>query len=262
MTNKKSTRNNWFEEHKDIFVRNAIRDFLKTLKFFEQLYKTYNESKEMPFKNMDYWVGTEVRKGPLWQFKDLCHTVWGNEEQMDVECALMEWLVGSVFHEGMKLKENIYLLQHYKPAYEKMIYQSKKLAENHGVDDYLELFEKTTEEVNLAMSRLNRLFLRAAEQLHKILLKYPDNHLVLRLLIENEPEFDRIWGVNSIPRLFEEMFSGQKEKGYCLAAESYREGNWMERTLDTYQKALDINPDSKEVQQGMQAIKAIIKNSP
>ncbi|MDP2992223.1 MAG: hypothetical protein Q8N82_02540, partial [Deltaproteobacteria bacterium] len=116
--------------------------------------------------------------------------------------------------------------------------------------------------VNLAISRLNRLFLRAAEQLHKILLKYPDNHLVLRLLIENEPEFDRIWGVNSIPRLFEEMFSGQKEKGYCLAAESYREGNWMEKSLDTYQKALDINPDSKEVQQGMQAIKAIIKNTP
>lgn len=262
MTNKKSTRNNWFEEHKDIFVRNAIRDFLKTLKFFEQLYKTYNESKEMPFKNMDYWVGTEVRKGPLWQFKDLCHMVWGNEEQMDVECALMEWLVGSVFHEGMKLKENIYLLQHYKPAYEKMIYQGKNLAENQGMDDYLELFEKTTEEVSLAMSRLNRLFLRAAEQLHKVLLKYPDNRLVLRLLVENDPEFDRIWGVNSISRLFEEMFSGQKEKGYCLAAESYQEGNWMERALDTYQKALDINPDSEEAGQGIQAIKAIIKNTP
>ncbi len=262
MTNKKSTRNSWLEEHKDIFVRNAIRDFLKALIFFEQLYKIYNESKEMPFKNMDYWVGTEVRKGPLWQFKDLCHTVWGNEEQMDVECALMEWLVGSVFHEGMKLKENIYLLQHYKPAYEKMIYQNKKLAENQGLDDYLELFEKTTEEVSLAMSRLNRLFLRAAEQLHKVLLKCPDNRLVLRLLAENNPEFDRIWGVNSIPRLFEEMFPGQKEKGYCLAAESYREGNWMERALDTYQKALDINPNSEEAGQGIQAVKAIIKNTP
>jgi hypothetical protein len=260
--NKKSARNNWFEEHKDIFVRNAIRDFLKTLIFFEQLYKTYNESRKMPFKNMDYWVGTEVRKGPLWQFKDLCHAVWGNEEQIDGECALMDWLVGSVFHEGMKLKENIYLLQHYKPAYEKMIYQSKKSVENQGLDDYLELFEKTTEEVNLAMSRLNRLFLRAAEQLHKILLKYPDNHLVLRLLVENDPEFDRILGSNSIPRLFEEMFPGQKEKGYCLAAESYREGNWMELALDAYQKALDINPASKEAGQGIQAVKAIIKNTP
>ncbi|MEW6327551.1 MAG: hypothetical protein AB1487_08160 [Thermodesulfobacteriota bacterium] len=262
MTNKKSAHNNWFEEHKDIFVRNAIRNFLKTLKFFEQLYKTYNESKEISFKNMDYWIGTEMRKGPLWQFKDLCHAVWGNEEQMDVDCALLDWLVGSIFHEGMKLKENIYLLQHYKPAYERMAGQSTKLIENQNLDDYLELFRKITEEINLAVPRLNRLFLRAAEQLHKVLLKCRDNHLVLRLLIENEPEFDRIWGVNSIPRFFEEMFSGQKEKGYCLAAESYQEGNWMEKALDTYQKALDINPDSEEARQGMQVIKAIMKNTP
>lgn len=258
MRSKKSDRNKWFEERQDIFIRNAIRDFLKASQFFRQLHEKYNETRGVAFEDLDCWVGTEMRKGPLWQLKDLCHMVCANEEKMGAERALFDWLIGSIFHEGMKLKENAYLLQHYKPAYEKMRYENQKMTEKQHIEHYLELFKNTTEEVETAMARLNRFFSKACEQLHQMVLKYSDNHLVIRLLVEKESEFDQIWGPNSIARLFEEMFSGIKEKGYCLAAKSYREGNWMENALHAYQKVLDMNPNSEEARQGLRAVRDLI----
>ncbi len=256
----KATGNKWFEERKDVFIRNAVRDFLKASGFFAQIFEKGSKGREIDFKDLDHLVGTEASKGLLWQLKELCHSIWGSEEQMDIECAFFDWLIGSIFHEGMKLKENAYMLQYYKPAYEKMMYQRRELVQNQYGDDYLELFRDATVETDTALARLNRFFSKASEQLRKILLKCTDNYLLLRLLVEKEDDFDRLWGPNSIPRLFTQMFSGQPEKGYCLAAKSYRDGNWIENARDTYQKALHINPVSEEAQSGLNALKDMAKD--
>lgn len=264
MTTRNIVHNKWLAERRKVFIRNALRDFLKASSFFKHIHGRCTEANEIAFKDLDYWIGTEVRKGPLWQLKDLCHALWGGEDLVDVEGAFLDWLIGSIFHEGMKLKENAYILEHYRPAYEKMMHQRRERAENNNNSiDYRELFTHTTEEAKAALARLSRFFRKASDQLYKILLKNTDNDLLIRFLVENEPQFDQIWGPDSIPRLFEKMFFGEKEKGYCLAAKSYQEGSWMENALYAYQKALQINPDSLEAQDGSRAVKNLLaKQSP
>lgn len=59
-------------------------------------------------------AGTEECNGRLWQLKDLCHRIWpqtGQEHAM--HGMLLDWTVGSLFHECLKLKETLYFLENH-----------------------------------------------------------------------------------------------------------------------------------------------------
>jgi len=68
--------NRWFEERKDLFFRDLVHSFLEAKVFFDELYRHYRKHKTVPFERMQYWIGTETRKGPLWNLKDSCHLLF------------------------------------------------------------------------------------------------------------------------------------------------------------------------------------------
>ena len=128
--------NRWFAKRRDFFVRKVIDEFFQLNQSFKAIYQLYTrcptpqswacsdlmdeqgiEVREKIWANLTDMGGTENSKGPLWRLKDSCHLVWPEgEAEQDASGSLVDWLIGSIFHEAMKLKENIYLLNRYGPA--------------------------------------------------------------------------------------------------------------------------------------------------
>ncbi|MGV1100858.1 hypothetical protein ACUUL3_15785 [Thiovibrio sp. JS02] len=238
-------RNGWFEERRSLFLKNMFKGFSETFCRFRTLYGHYTANRAVSFAEIDHLVGTENRKGRLWDLKDRCHQLWRDADpQADLNGCLLDWLLGSIFHEAMKLKENSYMLQYYAPLAETMKDRHGGSAKFCGVGCQ-RFMERTISEIEHQMESLGFMFGRANYLLRTMLLAQADNPILLRYLVENPEIPQELWS-ESLEDLLADMFPQGPEYGFCTAARSYQEGDWYAKAQATYLKALAINPDCHE----------------
>ena len=259
----------WFEQRRDFFMRRVFEDFFAIVRSFQDVYQVYLGCKGagrpaaidlLAPKNdvlrakiwdrLTLMVGTEVDKGPLWQLKDLCHRIWPEDGQAGVpEGALVDWLVGLIFHEAMKLKENVYILGRYGPATFRM--RDPETVEVSGsrdltrIMDVNELIHRVKIDVTAQMDQLAFLFGQTSYILRTMLPWLSENMLVVRLLAEQEDVVQELWGEGTAA-VFAEMFHRKPEQGFCAAGKSYLQGQWSVQARDMYQRALSVNSDCFE----------------
>lgn len=279
-------RQDWFEQRRDFFIRRVFDDFFSILRVFQDIYLVYlscrkpaddgaldlfdkqnREQRHIIWNRLTLMVGTEVEKGPLWQLKDLCHRIWPEKEYVQtLEGSLIDWLIGSIFHEAMKLKENMYLLNSYGPAAWKI---SDREGDGHGflpdtaaprfvqMVDIKGLIKRIAVDVTVQMDQLAFLFGQANCMLRIMIPELPHNTLLIRFLIEQEDVVGELWGEDIIG-LFTDMFGGEPEQGFCLAGCSYFEGQWFPQALDMYTRALAVNGDCSEAFVKVHKLRAIV----
>jgi hypothetical protein len=78
-----------------------------------------------------------------------------------------------------------------------------------------------------------------------ILPRLAGNELVIRLLIERESLAHRFWG-ESPEDIFNDMYCGDAAEGFCRAGRSYLRGQWFYRSLQSYKRAIQVNPTCDE----------------
>ncbi len=268
----RQSRPDWFEQRRDFFVREVFDSFFRINYSFQEIYTIYlecrrphsipcvdlfnshtGEALDKIWSRLIQFIGTEVEKGPLWQLKDLCHMMWPKKtDQQGLDGSLVDWLIGSVFHEGMKLKENIYLLKSYgSAAYEIGETPASQIirerSNNEGLPphyshivDVQGLVNRIGSYVVNQMERVANLLGQVNYLLRIMVSRLGDNMLVVRLLAENEKVLADHWG-ERLEAVFEEMFYGNVADGFCAAGRSYMRGQWYLQALDMYRRALLID---------------------
>jgi len=266
---KTSHKEGWFEQRRDFFMRQVFEDFFAILRSFQDLYQVYLCSKSLGSRSdfdllarendrlrsqiwdkLTLMVGTEVDKGPLWQLKDLCHRIWPeNEQTRALEGTLIDWLVGLIFHEAMKLKENIYILGSYGPAAFRQ--QEPETGERVGLRDLTQimdvkgLIKRVVVDVTAQMDQLAFLFGQTSYIFRTMLPRLSENMLVVRFLVEQEKSVEEFWGEGTAD-VFCDMFQDNPEQGFCAAGRSYQRGQWYTQALAMYQRALLIDENCPE----------------
>ncbi|NOQ45058.1 MAG: hypothetical protein GQ559_00010 [Desulfobulbaceae bacterium] len=265
----------WFEQRRDHFMRLVVDEFFRQIRSFHDLYSIYldcrkkgrtcsdllsretQEARDKIWDRLTIMVGTETEKGPLWQLKDLCHQVWPeNEDHQDVNGSLVDWLIGSVFHEAMKLKENIYMLNSYGPAAFRMkdvpANASREMFPSAGtypqlshIVDIQGLLNRIVTDVAVQMEQIGFLFVQANYILRMMMPGLARNMLVVRLLAEQEDVIAELWG-ESLEEMYAEMFFGAAAAGFCAAGWSYLSGQWYVQALGMYRRAMDMDGQCDE----------------
>ncbi len=261
-------RNPWFAKRHDFFVRRAIDEFFRLTRSFEDIYLIYlecrrpladpcadlldrqaGEVRTRLWDRLTVMVGTESEKGPLWRLKDLCHLVWPkSDEPQGQGGSLVDWLVGAVFHEAMKLKENIYLLNSYGPAACQLRSRSAGPAPVPRLESMIDvrgLISRAAADVVGQMEQIAFLLTHAAFILRLMMPDLARNMLVVRLLVEREDVLRLLWG-ETLEAVFTDMFYGDAAEGFCSAGRSYLRGQWFPQALRMYQKALAVSPTCDE----------------
>ncbi|HEB70083.1 MAG TPA: hypothetical protein ENI88_10765 [Desulfobulbus sp.] len=285
------TRSRWFEQHRNHFIRRIVDDFFSLVRSFQQLYGVYlecrntqghgnvdllcpetQETRAQMWNRLTEMIGTETEKGMLWQLKDLCHQVWPEQDRAyDVHGSLMDWLLGSVFHEAMKLKENIYLLNTYGPAAIRMrnlpevspvrvLRPAGSFPRLSNMVDAETLIRRIAADVVDQMEQIGFLLGQANFILRMMMPDLAANLLVVRLLVEKEELVLSGWGEH-IEELFGDMFSGSGAEGFCAAGRSYLSAQWYVQALDMYERALGCDSQCDEARAKVVHLRAVLQEN-
>lgn len=258
-TGVRRPRNRWFEERRHLFVRNLLKEFTETLTVFIALYEKNLTARQISFDQINRLVGRESEKGLLWRLKDHCHQLWRDTNPHgELNGCLLDWVMGSLFHEAMKLKENIYMYQYYGPLAKGMGNGSAGGTIKLCGIEFERFMDRTDREIEKQIETLGIMFGRANYLLRTIMLDQAENPLLVRYLVENEQVVETLWS-ESLIDLFRDMFGGQPEEGFCLAARSYLEGDWHQNALNAYAAALAVNPDCEEARTNSFKLQALLR---
>lgn len=254
----------WFSSRREYFIRQVLAETLSLTSWFQQFYGLYRDGflhgnkagksncidgvrsvQSELLCQLTVTVGTESEKGPLWQLKDLCHQVWPRTEQSQfLHGIIFDWLIGSLFHECVKLKENLYLLTNYggNSGLSPLVRNSldgllRQPFSEDPVEKSKVLIGQVIGEVARQMEKVGFLFGQASYLLRRILPDLMDNILVVRLLVEQEQLVWDIWG-ESLEELLSTVSGGSAVSGLCSAAEAYYGGQWYHDALCLYKRAL------------------------
>jgi len=241
------------DERRDLFVKNVLRDFLRSSLFFMDIEQKYKGMHVVTYKDLDNLVGTQAERGILWILKDNCHRLWKDiDPKSQPEPFFFDWIIGAIFHEAMKLKENVYLIERYQP-----IYHLATAAMNMSCRQkrYLQFFEQILEDIHRGMDRLKDLFMYAVEQMEALLLTERDNSLLVRFILEKKSELGKLWQKNGgIDHMLGVLFPEGLDKAYSIAGKNYLEGSWYVKASRAFKEALKLNPNCQDAKSGLEIV--------
>ena len=220
-----------------------VRGLLLSEVAFQEILKKYREGR-LRFSDIDVWVD-DKGKSLLYNLKEQCHSLFRDKGKKTIH--KKEWLldvvIGSIFHEAMKLRENIYQMEVYQPKY--LQYKSK-VGKSYYEKDYLQLFEriilKTRQGVVEGIEETRSLFQDAMVQLIDLFKEGPKNTLLVRFLLENLTLLQKVYGSKKAKEIFELMFKKGFLDAYQLAGQSYLQSEHYDLSSNYYLKALRMDP--------------------
>ncbi len=241
--------NRWFEGRKDLFFKDLVHTFLESKVFFDQLYRYYRTHKAVPFERMEYWIGAETKKGPLWTLKDICHMFFRQSgSKITLSEYLFDWTVGSIFHEGMKLKEDAYQLEVYLPSTEGIKSSDNKEDIEAILAEYVTFIEKAAKNIGAEIKSIHYLFTKASERLRELLASYAHNGLLVRCLLEESKLVEIALGKNSLKKILATLYPQHPEQAYLTAGKSCMRGGYFIAAKTYFSKALELKPGQPEAQ--------------
>ncbi|MCI5124285.1 MAG: hypothetical protein D3925_07365 [Candidatus Electrothrix sp. AR5] len=285
-------RHSWFDRQRNFFIRQFFADFFTLTYSFQKLYSAYCDCRGSAmgsscyllhhhgenahcriWDRLNWMIGEESDKGPLWNLRELCRRVWPEgEHEENVEGSLVDWLMGSIFHEAMRLREDVQILNNYGNATFKN--RQMRAAQKNGsqpqnlpasrlakVMDRKNLIKRVAVDVMQQMEQLAFLFGQTNNMLRTMLTGLADNFLLVRFLVEQEDIVEDLWG-EGLADVFTDMFFNTPAQGFCAAGSSYMSGQWYTRALIMYKRALEFDEGCDEAGEKVQELELLIqKNS-
>jgi len=241
-------------------VARTILRFLRSRVKLDELIAGSARRGRVPFDDINAFV-----EGDLFNLKEDCHALFrshegAGEEEHVAASGLFDLLVGSLFHQMMKVKENTYQIERYAPRYAALRKAMRGPdAPEHGAD-FLRVGERAMQRARRALrqdfNHAVELFREATEVLHHVLRENHDNPLLVRTLLGNQGDVEAVYGSRSLDDLLSEMYGGRLAEAILVAARDLLQGGWHDRARERCQQALQLDPDNRDAAQLLNKINA------
>ena len=246
------------EEMKKENQRNRDKDLLEMVRglflsevAFQEIFKKYKEG-HLHFPDIGKWVD-DKGQSLLYNLKERCHSLfrYSGKGPIHENEWLLDLAIGSIFHEAMKLRENIYQMEVYQPKY--LQYKSKigKSAYEYETN-YLQQFEqimsKAEQGLQEGMEETQSLFKDAMAQLVHFFKENSKNPFLARFLLEHQPLLQKVYGSKGTKDVFNLMFKKGLLDAYYLAGRSYLQSQHYDLSSLYFSKAFKMEPSNHQLQ--------------
>jgi tetratricopeptide (TPR) repeat protein len=212
-----------------------VRDFLLAHRSLRGLVARFREG-SLRFEEVAQLVG-DTEESPLFRLKERCHSLFRNDREgggsMRRE-ALFDLAVGSLFHEAMKFRENLYQQEVYGP-------KVKDLRSSAGCESgrLFQEFERILFAVGVrlaeALQETEALLALTRDQLRVLLADHRDEGLIARYLVERPALVSEVFS-DGLEELLAEIH-GDAARGFAVAARSYLESAFFEEAIGALEQA-------------------------
>jgi tetratricopeptide (TPR) repeat protein len=234
---------------RDRIILEIVRGLLLSEVVFQEIFKKYKEGR-LRFSDIGVWVD-DKGKSPLYNLKEQCHSFFRYKGKKPIHKNewLLDLVIGSIFHEAMKLRENIYQMEVYRPRY---LQYKLKAGKSAYEKDYLQQFEriilKTKQGVAEGMEETRSLFHDAMAQRIDLFKEDAKNTFLVRFLLENLTLLQKVYGSKKAKEIFDLMFKKGFLDAYQLAGQSYLQSEHYDLSSNYFLKALKIDPHNHGLQ--------------
>jgi len=224
-------------------ILEIIRGLLLSEVAFQEILKKYNEGR-LRFSDIGVWVD-DKGASVLYNLKEQCHSLFRYKGKKPIQKNdwLLDLVIGSIFHEAMKLRENLYQMEVYRPRY---LQYKAKLGKSDYERDYLQLFEriilKAEQGVAEGMLETRSLFKDATVQLIDLFKEGSKNAFLVRFLLENLTLLHKVYGSKKTKDIFNLMFERGFLDAYRFAGVSYLRSGHYDLSSNYFLKALEMDP--------------------
>lgn len=237
------------QETRDRKILEIVRGLLYSEVSFQEIFNKY-EKGNLRFSDIGEWVD-DKGQSLLYNLKEQSHSHFRNMERGPFH--KKEWLldlaIGSIFHEAMRLRENIYQLEVYRPQY---LQYKLKMGKSAYEKDYLQQFERiisrAEQGVANGMEETRSLFRDAMAQLLDFFKGDAKNPFLVRFLLENQHLLKRVYGARRGKELFDIMFNKGYLDAYQLVGRSYLQSEHYDLASLYFSKALKREPRHPDLQ--------------
>lgn len=198
---------------------------------------------QLSFSRMEEFVD-DRGKSCLYRLKQMSHELFRNAEEATYREKFYDITVGYIFHEAMKLRENVYQLEYYKPQYETLVASDELTAlKKKVIHEFDVLILKARKRLKEGLKEVKMLLKDLVVQLKDLLKLYRTNYLLPRFILENEKALVKIYHKKGFSDLLNEMYEHGRSTLIYKAAESYLDSEHYGCAKLLFQKVTNMHHD-------------------
>jgi hypothetical protein len=223
-----------------------LRAFLLADQSMRRIFARYREG-ALSFDEVQRLVGDDERS-VLFRLKERCHALFRGGERVPSLAtqreALFDLAVGSLFHEAMKFRENLYQRTVYGPKVRALRSQSGGDAE--GIfEEFERILAAAAVRLDEALHETEALLVHTRAQFRALLAVHSENGLVARFLVEGRALVEEVLGDELDDVLA--SIHGTAVAGYAQAARSYLHSGFFGPARRTLGEALARDPSRSDL---------------
>jgi tetratricopeptide (TPR) repeat protein len=228
---------------RDRKILEMIRGLFLAQIAFQEIFKKYKR-RQLHFSDVEHWVD-DRGQSLLYLLKEHCHDIFRftTTDSFHRKEWLLDLAIGSIFHEAMKLRENIYQLEVYRPQY---LQYKLKAGKTVYEQDYLKQFEKimlrAEQGLTEGMEETRSLFQDAKAHLLDFFKASSENPYLVRFLLEHQSLLGKVYGAKRAREIFHLLFETGFLGANLVAGQSYLESEHYDLSTLYFLKALKLNP--------------------
>lgn len=228
----------------DTGVVDITREFLQAHELLRRLILRHRDG-SLRFEDLQEFVG-DNEASVLFRLKERCHALFRSglptRDVTMTRGALFDLAVGSLFHEAMKLRENVYQVACYGPKV-----RALRAETGPDADRLFEEFEKilaaSEARIEEAFQESETLLEQLQELFRMLLSAYEANGLLARYLLEHAPLVEQVLD-EDLDRILERVH-GEAFLGYVRAAQSYLTSGYFEEAGQALAEVLRRRPGTE-----------------
>jgi hypothetical protein len=215
----------WIRSKRPEFVRDILRDFCLSQQLLESQFRIFDVEERVNFDKLRDILGVEMNKGLLWRLKDTSHHLLRTDPANEVLSQLLDWCLGYIFHESMKLKEDAYQREIYGGRFLRLKEKGLSLEEQLLVEELSMVIEQTRESMRREVTRIRYIIASSRRLFIRYLPSHRHNALLARFLYDQNNLVRMVFG-EEYATLIQALYGQHPEKMYHLAAQSLQLGGW------------------------------------
>jgi len=224
-----------------------VRDFMAAHRMMKRISARYR-SGDLRFAELQELIGDD-EGSVLYRLKERCHALFRPRDAASAMStrgeALFDLVVGSLFHEAMKFRENFYQHEIYGPRV-----RALRSGSNEEADGLFQEFEKilasVSERLAEGLMETEILIEQAVDQLRTLLAEQNHNGFVARYLIENRERVDEVFDL-PLDALFSEI-EGSPAAGFEIAGRSYLDSGFYDEAEGALATAIELGCADADVE--------------
>ena len=247
----------WIRAKRYEFVRDVLRDFCLASRELERRFQDYDRTGYIEFEALRDLLGLEMNKGLLWRLKDTAHHIFRNDPGDVLIGKFLDWGMGYIFHETMKLKEDAYQLRYYTPWFNQLDQRKLPEFERSFCTGLIDVLQQTRESINREITRIRFIMSQCRRMLPTYYIRYANNSLLARFIFDKNSLVREVFS-EYYDELVDTIYGEQPWMLYLLAAQSLRQGGWTKEATLAIGRARELNPEHPDIVTEEELIRAMV----